>query len=413
MKTIVGIDWSEQKHCVHLYNEAGALVTRFEITHSVSGFIHLEQQLNKTNPETANCLIAIETSHNLLVDFLLSRGYTLYIIAPNIVKHNRGRQSSSGAKDDDRDAQLLADILRTDRGRLIPWLADGPLVRQMRPLLSAVDDLTGMIVAQHNRLRSHLLRYYPQALTAFCSLSSSIALHFLAAFPAPQELESLTFARFQAFCYQHRYFVHSAMPTMFANLQGSAPALDEEIVPAYRLQTVLLTNQLLLLTEQKKTAIKEVRKLFDQHPDAFIFASIPGAGDLLAPKLLVMFGDHRQRYPHRSMLPGIAGTCPVTVASGKSRYVKFRRGCNRGYRHTAQQLAQISTRRSVWAASYFNQVYARGNSKSLAYRCLANRWLHIIWTLWQTRQAYDEAYHLRQVARHRRTEESASSVSQA
>lgn len=319
MKTIVGIDWSEKKHCVHLYNEEGALVTHVEIAHSVKGFAQLERQLNRANPEAANCLIAVETSHNLLVDFLLSRGYTLYVIAPNFVKSNRGRQSSSGAKDDDRDAQLLADILRTDRGRLIPWLPDGPLVRQMRTLLSAVDDLTGMIVAQHNRLRSNLLRYYPQALAAFKSLTSAIALQFLAAFPAPKELEGLSFAHFQAFCRQHRYFVYKTMPTIFANLQKPAPALDEAIVPAYRLHTVILTKQLLLLTQQKKAAIKQVKQLFAQHPDAPIFASIPGAGKLLAPKLLVMFGDHRQRYPHRAILPGIAGTCPVTVASGKAR----------------------------------------------------------------------------------------------
>lgn len=404
MKTFVGIDWSEETHCVHLYNERGALLTRFEIAHSVSGFAELERQLSKANPQPAHCLIAIETSHNLLVDFLLGRGYTLYVIAPNFVKSNRGRQGSSGAKDDDRDAQLLADILRTDRDRLIPWVADGPLVRQMGTLLSAIDDLTGSIVAQHNRLRSNLLRYYPQALTAFKSLTSAIALHFLAAYPAPQELQSLAYTHFQAFCRQHRYYGYDFMPAMFAKLQRQAPALDEEIVPAHGQRTVFLSKQLLLLTEQKKTAIKQVNHLFAQHPDAFIFASIPGAGNLLAPKLLVMFGDHRQRYPHRALLPTIAGTCPVTVATGKSRYVKFRRSCNRDFRHTAQQLAKSSIRKSVWAASYFDQVCARGNSKSHAYRCLANRWLHIIWTLWQTRQAYDEAYHLQQVAKHRRAD---------
>ena len=121
MKSIIGIDWSEKKHCVHLYNEAGALLSRFEIAHSVDGFAQLARQLTAVNSQPANCLIAIETSHNLLVDYLQSRGYTLYIVAPSVVSSNRGRQGGSGAKDDDRDAQLLADILRTDRGRLIPY----------------------------------------------------------------------------------------------------------------------------------------------------------------------------------------------------------------------------------------------------------------------------------------------------
>lgn len=402
MKTIVGIDWSEEKHCVHLYNEAGALLSRFEVTQSLDGFTELEQQLLAVNPQAADSLVAIETSHNLLVDYLHSRGFTLFILAPNVVSSNRGRQSGSGAKDDDRDAQLLADILRTDQGRLIPWQADGPLIQQMRTLLSWVDDLTGLIVAQHNRLRANLLRYYPQPLHAFGSLTGLVTLHFLVKYPAPADLEQFTFTQFKALCRQQRYYRYDRLPGIWSELQVPAPSLDVEVTPAYRQQTAFLANQLLQLIQQKKVTIQQVNKLFDQHPDAPIFASLPGAGDLLAPKLLVMFGDHRQRYPHRATLPAVAGTSPVTVASGKSRFVKFRYACNHSYRQTAQQFAKASIRRSVWAAAYFQRARTRGQSKSHAYRCLANRWLHIIWTLWQTRQPYDEEYHLQQVARHRR-----------
>ena len=401
MKTIIGIDWSEKKHCVHLYNEAGAELARFEVPHTLSGFERLGRRLAAVNPVAADCLIAIETHYNLVVDYLYGRGYTIYILAPAFVKSNRGRQGSSGAKDDDRDAQLLADILRTDRGRLIPWLPDGPLVRQMRSLLSWVDDLTTGIVQHHNRLRANLLRYYPQPLVAFSSLQSKIALHFLAAFPAPADLATLTLDQFEVFCRKHRYFQRRRWPTILAQLQQPAPSLDETIVPAYRRQTLFLAEQLLTLTSKKIETIGQVTTLFDQHPDAPIFASLPGAGDLLAPKFLVMFGDHRHRYPHRAMLPAIAGTCPVTVASGKSKYVKFRQGCNRNFRSTSQQFAQISTRYSVWAASYYHQALDRGHSKSHAYRCLANRWLHIIWALWTKSELHDEAYHLRQVSRHR------------
>lgn len=402
MKTIVGIDWSEKKHCVRLYNAAGALVSRLEVAHNVAGFARLERALARANPQPANCLIAIETSHNLLVDFLQSRGYTLYVLAPSVVCSNRGRQGSSGAKDDDRDAALLADILRTDRGRLLPWQADGPLVRQMRTLLSWVDDLTGAIVAQQNRLRANLLRYYPQPLTAFGRLTGVIALNFLATYAAPADRAELTLDQFTAFCQAHRYYRRDHIAAMWAQLRAAAPTLDAAIVPAYRQQTAFLAPQLLALTRQKEATIGAVNALFAQHPDASIFASVPGTGDLLAPKLLVMFGDHRARYPRRDILPGIAGTAPVTVASGKTRTVKFRRACNRRYRQTAQQLAQASVRSSPWAAAYYQRARDRGLGKAHAYRCLANRWLHIIWALWQRRQPYDAAYHQRQVARHRR-----------
>jgi len=55
-----------------------------------------------------------------------------------------------------------------------------------------------------------------------------------------------------------------------------------------------------------------------------------------------------------------------------------------------------------WAAAYFTAALARGLRKNHAYRCLANRWLGIIWELWQTRKLYDEAYHLKQIHQQRR-----------
>jgi transposase len=402
MKTIVGIDWSEKKHCVHAYNEAGAQLMRREVPVTIAGYRKLVEALKKVNRKPANCLVAIETAHNLLVDYLHEQGYTLYIVAPSMVRSNRGRQGNSGAKDDDRDARLLAEILRTDLGRLIAWQPDGPLVRQMRTLLSWVDRLTKKSVQLRNQLRASLLRCYPQALVAFTRLQSQFSLRFLAAFPEPAMVQALGFEQFVAFCREQGYYQKSRYPTLWVTLRAEAPALNQQDASPYGQLVVWQAEQLLVTILQKQQVIGQVQALFQQHPDAFIFESLPGASDLLAPKLLVMFGDHRYRYPTREWLPAIAGTAPVTIASGQSRFVKFRRACNHSFRQTAQQFAQCSTRHSLWAADYFRRLCESGKSKSHAYRCLANRWLHIIWTLWQRRESYDESYHLEQVGQHRR-----------
>lgn len=401
MKSYIGIDWSEEQHDVRVHNEAGACVARFTVPHSLEGFQTLHEKLQAVNGHAADCLVAIETHDNLLVDFLCERGYTLYVLAPSSVASNRRRHRASGAKDDDHDAFVMADLLRTDQRRLIPWRPDSSLVRQMRIHLSWVDDLTGSIVRQHNRLRATLLRYYPQALAAF-DLKTYIALTFLQAYPAPQALEAVNFASFVAFFRNHSYNHGHTLPEKYAQLTAAGPQAEADIVSACQARTVHLADQLAILLRQKAETIRQVNDLFVQHEDAFIFDSLPGAGQLLAPKLLVMFGDHRDRYPERTILPAIAGTCPVTKQSGKSRWVVFRRACNRTYRQTAQQYAICSVGQSPWAAGYFQRAKRRGLSDSHAYRCLANRWLHIIWALWQKREPYDEAYHLKQVQRHRR-----------
>jgi transposase len=157
---------------------------------------------------------------------------------------------------------------------------------------------------------------------------------------------------------------------------------------------------LLEIVQTKATALHELQRLFHQHPDAPIFDSLPGAGELLAPALLAKFGDDRARFPAPASVQALAGTCRVTDASGKKRIIKFRKACDREFRTIAQQWAKASLAQSTWANAYWQQVRPHCDSDSHAYRCLANRWLAVAWKLWQTRQPYDEAYHLQQRAKH-------------
>ena len=140
----------------------------------------------------------------------------------------------------------------------------------------------------------------------------------------------------------------------------------------------------------------EVSKTSEVWYHYLIFSSLPGAADFLAPALLAMFGDDRQRFPTAGSVQALAGTCPVTEASGNRRWTHFRWACDHEFRHVVQQWARASLDSCVWANAYWRQVRTRCRSESHAYRCLGNRWLAILWKLWQLRQPYDEAYHFHQ-----------------
>jgi transposase len=111
--------------------------------------------------------------------------------------------------------------------------------------------------------------------------------------------------------------------------------------------------------------------------------------------LLSKFRDCRARFPAAAVAQAIAGTCPITDASGKRKRIKFRRACDREFRWIATEFARCSISDSSWAAGYFAMVRPRVEKISHAYRCLANRWIAIIWRLWTDRVEYDEAVHLR------------------
>ena len=320
----------------------------------------------------------------------------MYVIPPNVIKSSRGRYGQSGARDDRRDSRLIADVLRTDRARLHPWRPDSLLVRQMRAQVSLINHLTHQSVRLSNRLRAVLLRYDPAALTVFSSLTAQITLQFLQQYSTPQAAADLNWSDFEAFALAHGYPNPKKLPKCFARLKHPQPTASLDTICVYQDEMPLLAQMLLSTVQAKTQALAQLQTLFVQHPDQAIFASLPGAGKFLAPALLAKFGDDRDRFPAPANLQALAGTCPVTDSRGKRKVIRFRYSCDREFRQIVQQWARHSLSESVWANAYWQQTRPRCSSDNHAYRCLGNRWLAIAWKLWQTRQEYDQTYHLQQ-----------------
>lgn len=68
MTTYIGIDWSSKKHDVCFVNAAGAAIARRVIAHTPAGFAEFEHQREQLKVEPAECVIGLETAHNLLLD---------------------------------------------------------------------------------------------------------------------------------------------------------------------------------------------------------------------------------------------------------------------------------------------------------------------------------------------------------
>ena len=139
MTVYLGIDWSERKHDVCFMNEAGAVIQQLTIAHSAEGFMKLDTARKGMGLAPSEVAIGLETAHTLLIDFLLECTYPLiYVLPPHQVKGNTGRYAQSGAKDDRRDAWVIADMLRTDRGRWHVWQVDSRVTRQIQVQLRQV-----------------------------------------------------------------------------------------------------------------------------------------------------------------------------------------------------------------------------------------------------------------------------------
>jgi transposase len=336
----------------------------------------------------------LESAHFLLVDYLLDWNYQVYVIPSRAVNRYRDRHRQSSSRSDRRDAFILADLLRTDRHRFVPLTADLPLTRKLCSLvrlLSTVKENAGRV---SNQLRDLLWRYYPVAAELFSRLDQPLTLAFIQAYPTPQAAQRLTLAEFRAFCRANRYYNSGTITRRYGELMLAKTFASPAVADAYAQQAQSLARVLHFMLQERKAAEKALSQVFQQHPDAFIYASLPGAGEFLQPALLSKFRDSRARFPSASVAQAIAGTCPVTKASGKYKHVAFRWACDREFRNVATQFARCSISESPWAAAYYHSVRPRVKTESQAFRRLANRWISIIWRLWVDRVTYDEEVHL-------------------
>jgi transposase len=119
---------------------------------------------------------------------------------------------------------------------------------------------------------------------------------------------------------------------------------DAGIVEPLQLLVAALIAQLQVLLPSITTFDTKIEKLFESHPDAELFAALPGAGPHLAPRLLVAFGEERDRYQTAQDLLRYAGIAPVKESSGQKSWVHWRWSCPRFLRQTFVEWA-LQTRK--------------------------------------------------------------------
>jgi len=175
-----------------------------------------------------------------------------------------------------------------------------------------------------------------------------------------------------------------------------------EIVRAKSRYMLSLVRELEAILEGIEGYEEAIKRLLKEHPDSELFLSLPGAGEILAARMLAEMGDNPHRYRALQELRCLAGTAPVTLASGRFyQRVRFRRACNKELRDALQLLALESISRCRWAREYYDRKRGQGKAHHESLRMLADRWVRIIFAMRRDGRCYDEGYHLRMREEHK------------
>jgi transposase len=140
---------------------------------------------------------------------------------------------------------------------------------------------------------------------------------------------------------------------------------------------------------------RRIKEVFQKHPDAQIFSSFPGAGLVLAPRLLAAMGSDRSRFNSSLEVAEYSGIAPVTERSGKSKWVHRRFACSKFVKQSFHEFAAQSILYCSWARGYYDQKRNEGKRHHAAIRALAYRWIRIIYRCWKDRTPYDENKYLK------------------
>ena len=385
-----GFDWAKNNHEIVIVDQQGQIVADFVFEHSLEGW----QRMRKEVSGFAGLAVAIETNQGAAVDQLLQREYTVYPVHPKAAKEYRKRQAPSGNKTDFVDAWSLADALRMDGHLWRALSAQDPLVAELRLLCRDEVELITQRTALVNQLQAALYEYYPAALEAFDDWTQPFTWAFVQAFPTPAQLVQRGRRAQQKFLHAHRLWrPEQAQRRLEIFARADQFCGGQAVTRAKSLLAQSLAAVLTILEARLTTYRAEIEKRFAEHPDHDVFGSLPGAGGKLAPRLLSEFGSDREQYPAAKNVQCVAGTAPVSYSSGQVQRAKIRWHCDRHFRHTVHLWADCSRKVCAWAQTYYQAHRANGQTHACALRCLAQRWLKILWRMWQERQPYDENRH--------------------
>lgn len=389
----LGIDWAEAHHDVCLIGEDGGVLGQGRIADAVEGVAALHEMVAEHASEPAEVVVGIELDRGLLVAALVASGYELYAINPLSVDRYRDRHRVSRAKSDPGDAKVLADIVRTDRHNHRPVAGDSDLAEAIKVLARAHKDLIWARQRQANRLRNLLREFYPAALVAFGGkLAERDALAVLDQAPSPEQGRRLTEPQIVAALRRggRRRNLKQRAGHISRALRGHQLQAPPVVAGAYAVSVKALVGVLREMAAQIDALSKELERSFRSHPDAEIYLSLPGLGDVLGARALGEFGDDRTRYGHPRSRKAYAGTAPITKASGTKRVVLARFARNAHLADACQLWAFSSLSRSPGARRYYDALRARGKTHNQALRQLANHLVGILPACLERRELYRE-----------------------
>lgn len=343
-------------------------------------------------------VVAVERPDGPVTESLVSAGFAVYAINPKQADSYREFTSAAGAKDDRRDAEVLAAAARADLSRFQRVAPPPELIALLRELTRTHEDLRGAENGWANRLRELLHRYFPALLQlARDTLLDPFCWELLERYPTPAEAAQAPLATIEELVRKHRLRRFTADQVVellrapgLELLPGTAKILARQVLAILpMLRTACEQRQAVEQQIEATLAELQAEQATDDDPgDVALALSYRGLGTMGCARL---FGEGWAYLEARDLeaLRCRGGCAPVTRASGRSWTTQMRRACNQHLRRGLHDWARGAALHDPWAKAHFADLRRRGHSVERAYRGVVDRTLEVLMAMLRDRTRYD------------------------
>jgi len=402
-----GIDWATSSHAVCVVSADGDILGEAEFSNNAK---ELEKMcswitaFSEGRPELV--AVGIEVPHGIVVDTLLDHSLEAYSINPRQLDRFRDRFSPSGAKDDARDALVLADSLRTDRRAYRKISPDLPEVIEIREMGRMQRELGTERIRLSNRIEASLYRYFPQMVPLVGDLKRIWQVELMALAPTPEKARKLRLSRLKKFVQEHHVRVLSAEDLLKAFREPTV-RVSPSTVRAASTHIAFALERMRVVNKQMDQCNKMLKHMIDtlvsepvedkekeetpEHHDLEILLSLPGVGRIVLAMLLGEAWSAIEARDYQA-LRALSGVAPVTRSSGNSRRVLMRRACNPRLREALYHWSRIAVQKDDGCKTRYATMRARGMHHAQALRSIANRLLLVAITMLKNGTLYDSGY---------------------
>ena len=322
----------------------------------------------------------------LALGLLVAHHQTVLYI-PGHAVHHASKAYRGDGKTDAKDAAIIADQARMRRDLQIRR-PDDETVNELRVLTTHRKDLVRDRTRALNRLRAHLLEYFPALERSFDFSASQASLILLTGYTTADKLRQMGEGRLTRWLRTRG--ARTAAATAHTTIE--AARRQQSVLPGQNVSSQLvaqLAQDVLTLENRIGVVDKLVQERLKQSRQAELLLSLPGFGDLLAAEFLASTGSDLTVYRDVDRLAGVAGLAPAAKDSGRISGNHHRpRRYDRRLLRACYLAAMISVQHDTRSRAFYDRKRHEGKSHVQAVLALARRRLNVIWAMFRDDHPY-------------------------